>query len=110
MTADDVIEIIDLLEQKGIEDTIEATNLKTTRLLEMIIILLNRQSITAKELANRFSVSTRTVYRDIETLSLAGIPVCTSKGKRGGISLLEDYTLNKALLSKNESEGDCSSH
>ena len=44
--------------------------------------------MTVKELAEHFSVSQRTIYRDIDTLSLAGIPVYTEKGKSGGISLL----------------------
>ena len=79
--------------------------MKINRLLEIVVILLNRESVTAKELADRFEVSTRTVYRDIEVLSSAGVPVYTNKGNSGGISLLEDYTLNKALLSKKESEG-----
>jgi Predicted transcriptional regulator len=79
--------------------------MKINRLIAIITILLNRQSITAKELANRFNVSTRTIYRDIDVLSSAGVPIYTDKGKHGGISLLDDYTLNKTLLSKNESEG-----
>ncbi|MCL2750334.1 MAG: YafY family transcriptional regulator [Coriobacteriia bacterium] len=78
--------------------------LKISRLLEIVTILLNRESITAQELARRFDVSTRTIYRDIEVLSLSGVPVHTNRGNGGGISLLEDYTLNKALLSKSESE------
>ena len=79
--------------------------MKINRLLEIVTILLNRQSVTARELALRFEVSTRTVYRDIEALSSAGVPVYTNKGNGGGIFLLEDYTLNKALLSENEREG-----
>ena len=79
--------------------------MKINRLLEIVTILLNRQSVTAQELAARFEVSTRTIYRDIEALSAAGVPVYTNKGNGGGISLLEDYTLNKAMLSKSESEG-----
>jgi predicted DNA-binding transcriptional regulator YafY len=79
--------------------------LKINRLLEIVTILLNRETVTAKELAGRFGVSVRTVYRDIDVLSSAGVPVYTNKGNSGGISLLEGYTLNKALLSKNESEG-----
>jgi len=51
------------------------------RLLGMIYILMNRQNVTAAELAERFEVSVRTVYRDVETLSMAGIPVYTRKGK-----------------------------
>ena len=79
--------------------------MKINRLLEIVIILLNRETVTAKELADRFGVSARTIYRDVDVLSSAGVPVYTNKGNGGGISLLEDYTLNKALLSKNESEG-----
>ena len=78
--------------------------LKINRLLEITILLLNRATITAKELAERFGVSTRTIYRDIDVLSSAGVPVFTNKGNRGGISLLENYSLNKALLSEQESE------
>ena len=79
--------------------------MKINRLLEIVTILLNRETVTAKELADRFDVSARTIYRDIDALSSAGVPVYTNKGNSGGISLLEDYTLNKTLLSKNESEG-----
>jgi len=79
--------------------------MKINRLIEIITVLLNRQTVTAKELAERFDVSARTIYRDVEALSMAGVPIYTDKGKGGGISLLDDYTLNKTLLSKSESEG-----
>ena len=79
--------------------------MKINRLLEIVTILLNRDAVTARELAGRFGVSARTIYRDIDALSSAGVPVYTNKGNGGGISLLEDYTLNKTLLSKSESEG-----
>jgi len=69
------------------------------------MILLNRKDVTAKELADRFNVSTRTIYRDIEALSSAGVPVYTNRGNGGGISLLEGYTLSKAFLSDSEGEG-----
>jgi len=79
--------------------------MKINRLIEIITILLNRQTVTAKELAERFGVSKRTIYRDVDALSSAGVPIYTDKGKGGGISILEDYTLNKTMLSKSESEG-----
>ncbi len=79
--------------------------MKIERLLEIIIILLNKGTITAKELADRFGVSTRTIYRDVDVLSTAGVPVFTNKGNGGGISLLESYSLNKVLISEQESEG-----
>jgi len=79
--------------------------MKITRLLEITILLLNRRIVTARELADRFGVSVRTIYRDVEVLSSAGVPVYMSKGKGGGISLLENYTLNKTMLSENEIDG-----
>lgn len=51
-------------------------------------------------MADRFEVSTRTIYRDIETLSMSGVPVYMMKGKGGGISLIEEYSIDKAILSK----------
>lgn len=51
------------------------------RLFEIVYILMQKKKVTAKELADRFEVSTRTIYRDIETLSGANIPVYASKGK-----------------------------
>lgn len=78
--------------------------MKINRLLEITIILLNKGTITSKELAERFEVSTRTIYRDIDILSSSGIPVYSSRGSKGGISLLENYSLNKTLLSDKESE------
>ncbi len=77
--------------------------MKIARLLEITTLLLSRGTLTAGELAERFQVSTRTIYRDVETLSIAGVPIYMSKGNGGGISLLENYTLNKMLLSEQES-------
>lgn len=72
------------------------------RLLSIIYILMNKGTVTAKELAERFEVSTRTIYRDIENLSMAGIPVYAQQGKNGGISLSEQFVLNKMLVTKEE--------
>ena len=55
------------------------------RLLGMIYILMRKGTVTAAELAERFEVSVRTIYRDMDTLSAAGIPVYAKKGKNGGI-------------------------
>lgn len=74
------------------------------RLFEITYLLMDKKSMTAKELAEHFEVSVRTIYRDIDALSLAGIPVYTTKGKGGGISLMESYVLNKAVLSEKEQE------
>ena len=76
--------------------------MQMNRQFEIIYLLLNKKSTTAKELAEHIGVSQRTIYRDIDTLSLAGIPIYTEKGKGGGISLLPDYVLNKSILSEQE--------
>lgn len=72
------------------------------RLFEIIYILMQKKKVTAKELADKFEVSTRTIYRDIEILSGANIPIYASKGKDGGIGLLDEYVLNKSILSEEE--------
>lgn len=72
------------------------------RLLGIVYILMNKKTVTASELAERFEVSVRTVYRDVETLSMAGIPVYTRKGKNGGISLTEQFVLDKMLVTRQE--------
>lgn len=74
------------------------------RLLSIIYILMNKGTVTAAELAGRFEVSVRTIYRDIEVLSMAGIPVYTIKGRNGGIRLTEQFVLNKMLVSKQEQQ------
>lgn len=72
------------------------------RLFEIVYILMERDRVTAKELATHFEVSIRTIYRDIETLSASGIPVYMNKGKGGGISLLSNFVLDKALITEEE--------
>ena len=76
--------------------------MSTNRLFEIIYILLNQKAVTAKELAEHFGVSQRTIYRDVDVLSLAKIPVYTEKGKGGGIGLLPEFVLSKSLLSERE--------
>ncbi len=74
------------------------------RLFEIVYVLLSKGRVTAKELSERFEVSQRTIYRDIDALSIVGIPVYTEKGKGGGISLLPEFILNQALLTEQEQE------
>lgn len=74
------------------------------RLFEIVHILLNQKITTTRELAERFGVTKRTILRDINTLSLAGIPITTSAGKGGGISICDTYKLDKTYLSDNERE------
>lgn len=76
--------------------------MKSNRLFGILYLLLVKKRITASELADYFEVSVRTIYRDIETLSSYEIPIYMSKGKNGGITLLETYTLDKILLTEKE--------
>jgi len=78
--------------------------MKLNRLVEIIIILMNKQTITAGELAERFDVSIRTIYRDIDVLSSSGVPIYTTQGIGGGISIMEGYSLNRTILSDNDKE------
>jgi len=76
--------------------------MQINRLFEIVYILLDKKCVTAKELAEHFGVSRRTICRDIDCLSAAGIPIYTERGKGGGISLLPDFVLNKSILSEQE--------
>ena len=76
--------------------------MQINRLLEIVYVLLDQKLVTARELSERFHVSQRTIYRDIDALSFAGIPVYTEQGKGGGISLLPEFVLNKSILSEQE--------
>lgn len=76
--------------------------MKVNRLFEIIYMLLDKEKMTAKELAEHFEVSTRTIYRDVEDISAGGIPIYMNKGKNGGISLLPGYVLDRTVLTKEE--------
>jgi predicted DNA-binding transcriptional regulator YafY len=78
--------------------------MRLNRLFEIVYILLNGETVTAKQLAERLEASVRTVYRDIELLSAAGIPVYMSKGRGGGIRLLDGFVLDKSVLSEREQQ------
>lgn len=76
--------------------------MQINRFFELIYILLEKPTVTAVEFAERFEVSVRTIYRDVEALSQAGVPIYMRKGKGGGISLLPDFILNKTFLTEAE--------
>lgn len=76
--------------------------MQINRLFEIVYLLLERKSITANELAEHFEVSTRTIYRDIDVLSGANIPIYATQGKGGGIGLLDSFVLDKSILSEEE--------
>ena len=75
-----------------------------SRLFRIVYVLLERDNVTAKELAEQFEVSVRTIYRDVDRLSSAGIPIYTMQGRDGGIRLAEDFVLNSSLLNQSEKE------
>lgn len=72
--------------------------MKIDRLLGIVIYLLNRKKVNAGELAKHFEVSVRTIQRDIDSLSAAGIPVYASHGAAGGYGIIDSYTLNKQIM------------
>ena len=76
--------------------------MKENRYFQMIYLLLEKGQMTAPELADYFEVSIRTIYRDIDILSAAGIPIYATQGKGGGIAIQDSYVLKKSLLSEQE--------
>ena len=75
-----------------------------SRLFKVLYYLLDKGHATASELAANYEVSVRTIYRDIEALSSAGIPVYAEAGRNGGIYLLQDFILDRAILSEKEKQ------
>ena len=76
--------------------------MKIDRLIGIITILLQRDRVTAPELAERFEVSRRTINRDIEDICRAGIPIVTVQGRSGGISILDSYKVDKTFFTRDE--------
>lgn len=76
--------------------------MKIDRMFKIVYLLMSRDKLTAKELAEQLEVSTRTIYRDVDSLMQTGIPIYTSRGSEGGVSLVEGFVLDKAVLSEEE--------
>jgi predicted DNA-binding transcriptional regulator YafY len=76
--------------------------MKIDRLLSITLQLINRSMVTARELSEKYEVSVRTIYRDIESISAAGIPVTSYQGKDGGFCLIDNYRVDRQLLSLND--------
>lgn len=72
--------------------------MKLERLISMIYMLLNHEILSASALAEKYNVSQRTIYRDIETICAAGIPVVSYQGVNGGYGIMEEYKMDKSLL------------
>lgn len=77
---------------------------KAERLISIIMILLKKDIVSSKELAQLFSVSKRTILRDMETLSLSNIPIYSVNGVHGGYGLMEEYKVDKRLLNSSDLE------
>ena len=78
--------------------------LKSSRLFQIVYELMSGERVTAPELARRLEVSVRTIYRDVEALCQAGVPIVTGQGQGGGIRLMDGFVLDRALMSAAEQE------
>ena len=73
--------------------------MKIDRLVSIIMILLEKKRISAQELADMFEVSPRTIYRDMDTINRAGIPISSASGVGGGFEIMREYKLDKKVFS-----------
>lgn len=78
--------------------------MQESRLFKIIYHLVNEGSSTASQLAEKFEVSVRTIYRDIDVISSVGIPIYATQGNGGGIAIAETFILDKSFLSADEKE------
>lgn len=78
--------------------------MRDSRLFRILYYVLEKGKVTANELSEKFEVSVRTIYRDIDVISSAGIPIYAIQGKGGGIEIADDFVLKKSLLSEKEQE------
>ncbi|MDE7298291.1 MAG: YafY family transcriptional regulator [Lachnospiraceae bacterium] len=76
--------------------------MRESRLFRIVYYLLDKGQTTISQLAESLEVSVRTIYRDIDALSEAGIPVYAERGRNGGVRLLDDFVLKRELLSERE--------
>jgi len=73
--------------------------MKIDRLVSSIMLLLDKKRISAHELAALFEVSPRTIYRDIDAISMAGIPVSSTPGVGGGFEIMQNYKIDRKVFS-----------
>ena len=72
------------------------------QLFELVYVLIDKKQVTAREMAERFGVSTRTIYRWVDALSVSGVPIYSQNGRGGGIAISEKYALDTKVLSDEE--------
>ncbi len=76
--------------------------MQESRLFRILYYLVDKGKVTAPDLAEKFEVSVRTIYRDIDVISSAGIPIYATTGRNGGIQIANDFIINKTLFSEQE--------
>ena len=76
--------------------------MKIDRLVSIIMVLLDKERIGAQELADLFEVSPRTIYRDIDTINMAGIPIRSVSGVGGGFEIMPNYKIDKTVFSADD--------
>ncbi len=76
--------------------------MKLERMIAIVMLLLQRKKVTGKELSEMFEVSLRTIYRDIEAITTAGIPIVTTSGIGGGIGIMEQYKISKGIFTADD--------
>lgn len=76
--------------------------MKIDRIIGILSILLQKDTVTSAELAERFEVSKRTILRDIESIDKAGIPICSRQGQGGGFYIMDGYRIDRTLLSSED--------
>ncbi|MEO1771983.1 helix-turn-helix transcriptional regulator [Candidatus Enterococcus ferrettii] len=76
--------------------------MKTNRMIHLLFYLLRQRKTTAVHLAGKFGVSLRTIYRDLDQLSQAGVPLYTTTGRNGGVALMEDFVLDRTFFTQTE--------
>lgn len=72
--------------------------MKVERLIAIIMLLLERETVSTSELSEKLEVSRRTIFRDIDTLNVAGMPIMVTRGAMGGVSLMKSYKVDKKLF------------
>lgn len=72
--------------------------MRINRMLAITVMMLNRDRVTARELAEKFDVSVRTIYRDLDAIDLAGIPIVSYSGNKGGYGIMDTYRIDRQYL------------